>query len=224
MTFVRTRSAALAAAVSAVTLGAAALAGVGGDATPTRDAIALVGLAGEARPTSTGTQPAAVAGTTAPATETGPAQGIGEASSASAAAAPRSAGGVPTGAAAAPFSPSGSAATDSPGAAASAVPSAAPSQAPSAPATAPSSPAGPCTTTGTTKLTVDLTDAGLTCAQATSLLTAYLAAPDDGTHGNTKTLVVSGWACQSPTAARSATTGVRVLCAKGAETLLARAG
>ena len=71
---------------------------------------------------------------------------------------------------------------------------------------------------------MDASAAGLSCAQATSLLTAYLAARDDGTHGNTKALVVSGWSCQSPTAARAQETGVRVRCTKAAQTLLARAG
>ena len=69
---------------------------------------------------------------------------------------------------------------------------------------------------------VDLAAAALTCAQATSMLTAYVSAADEGSNGNTKALVVSGWACQSPTAARGGATGVLVICTKNAQTLIAR--
>lgn len=99
-----------------------------------------------------------------------------------------------------------------------------PSQAPtsSAPAPGPTSAATCTVPTPGGALALSLPATGLTCAQATQVVTAYLATADDGTHGNTKALTVSGWACQTPTATLGLQTGVRLECAKDGQLLVAR--
>lgn len=187
----------------ALILGAVlALAGCGAggatDSSPARDAIVLAGATSVHDAPATGTGSTPTGGTSG-----APASSLGA---------------LPTAAPAL----SGSAGA-APGAGRSAAPSSA------APATSGSGAvaSGPCTLArpaGAGAAQVDAATAGLSCAQATALLTTYLAAADDGTHGNTKALVVSGWGCQSPTAAESQTTGVLALCTKDGRTLSARAG
>lgn len=61
---------------------------------------------------------------------------------------------------------------------------------------------------------VQVVSGSISCADAIAVIDGYIAAPDDGSHGNAKIMEYQGWSCSAPTYGMSQDLGYSAKCTK----------